>query len=148
MGELLLAESLRNEHHVIFAFSCRVFQYFIRMRYLSFRKCATLRGHELSRVLPTPPRPEDHATAAQPAARNSRIGLRGAAGPQVRHLARTGTTVIDSANPGCSAQLEAGLRQASSSVRVAHPIVLFAEAIGNTTKPNGRPQLTCKALRA
>lgn len=44
------------------------------------------------------------------------------------HLECTGATVVASANPGCSVQLEAGLRQAGSCVRVAHPITLFAEA--------------------
>jgi glycolate oxidase iron-sulfur subunit len=44
------------------------------------------------------------------------------------HLAHTGATVVASANPGCSVQLEAGLRQAGSLVRVAHPISLLAEA--------------------
>jgi glycolate oxidase iron-sulfur subunit len=45
------------------------------------------------------------------------------------HLERTGATIVASANPGCSLQLEAGLRQAGHHVRVAHPISLFAEAL-------------------
>jgi glycolate oxidase iron-sulfur subunit len=44
------------------------------------------------------------------------------------HVARTGATVVASANPGCSVQLEAGLRQAAKDVRVVHPISLLAEA--------------------
>jgi glycolate oxidase iron-sulfur subunit len=53
------------------------------------------------------------------------------------HLGRTGATVVASANPGCSVQLEAGLRQAGSRVRVAHPISLFAEAF-RRENPNSR----------
>ena len=44
------------------------------------------------------------------------------------HLSLTRTAVVASANPGCSIQLEAGLRQRGSPVRVAHPISLLAEA--------------------
>ena len=44
------------------------------------------------------------------------------------HLHSTGATIVASANPGCSVQLEAGLQQTGSPVRVAHPISLLAEA--------------------
>ena len=44
------------------------------------------------------------------------------------HIERTGAKVVASANPGCSVQLQAGLQQAASPVRVAHPISLLAEA--------------------
>ena len=51
---------------------------------------------------------------------------------KLAHLARTGATVVTSANPGCSVQLEAGLRQAGNPVRVVHPISLLAEAFRQT----------------
>ena len=53
---------------------------------------------------------------------------------KLAHLVRTGATVVASANPGCSVQLEAGLRQAKSQVRVVHPISLLAEAFRRAKK--------------
>lgn len=53
---------------------------------------------------------------------------------KLSHLARTGATVVASANPGCSVQLEAGLRQAGSSVKVMHPVSLLAEAFRREKK--------------
>jgi glycolate oxidase iron-sulfur subunit len=47
---------------------------------------------------------------------------------KLQHIKNTGATIVASANPGCSAQLEAGLRQARSSVKVMHPISLLAAA--------------------
>jgi glycolate oxidase iron-sulfur subunit len=47
---------------------------------------------------------------------------------KLQHIKATGATIVASANPGCSAQLEAGLRQAGSSVKVMHPISLLAAA--------------------
>jgi len=47
---------------------------------------------------------------------------------KLQHIKDTGATIVASANPGCSAQLEAGLRQAGSSVKVMHPISLLAAA--------------------
>jgi glycolate oxidase iron-sulfur subunit len=44
------------------------------------------------------------------------------------HIQKTGASVVASANPGCSLQLQTGLREAHRSVRVAHPISLLAEA--------------------
>ncbi len=44
------------------------------------------------------------------------------------HIQKTGASVVASANPGCSLQLQTGLREAQRSVRVAHPISLLAEA--------------------
>lgn len=45
------------------------------------------------------------------------------------HLAATGAGVIATANPGCHLQIENGLRQRGGpSARVAHPVVLLAEA--------------------
>lgn len=50
------------------------------------------------------------------------------------HIQSTGATIVASANPGCSVQLEAGFRQAGSSLRVAHPITLLAEAFRRVKK--------------
>jgi glycolate oxidase iron-sulfur subunit len=50
------------------------------------------------------------------------------------HLERTGAVVVASANPGCSVQLEAGLRQAGSSIRVIHPVSLLAAAFRRAKK--------------
>ena len=47
---------------------------------------------------------------------------------KLKNLATTGATVVASANPGCTVQLQAGLREAGSQVRVAHPISLLARA--------------------
>lgn len=44
------------------------------------------------------------------------------------NIRQTGATIIASANPGCSVQLEAGLRQKGQTLRVAHPVSLLAEA--------------------
>lgn len=51
---------------------------------------------------------------------------------KLANLQRTGVSVVASANPGCSVQLEAGLRQAARDVRVVHPISLLAEAFRRT----------------
>lgn len=50
------------------------------------------------------------------------------------NVARTGATIIASANPGCSIQLEAGLRQTGQSLRVVHPVSLLAEAFRRAGK--------------
>ena len=47
---------------------------------------------------------------------------------KLANLQRTGATVVASANPGCSVQLEAGLRQTGRQIRVVHPVSLLAEA--------------------
>jgi len=47
---------------------------------------------------------------------------------KLQHIKATGATIVASANPGCSVQLETGLRQAGSSVKVMHPISLLAAA--------------------
>jgi glycolate oxidase iron-sulfur subunit len=52
------------------------------------------------------------------------------------HLQTTGAAVVASANPGCSVQLEAGLREAKSSVKVAHPISLLAAAYRRALTPS------------
>lgn len=47
---------------------------------------------------------------------------------KLAHIATTQAMVVASANPGCSVQLEAGLRQGEKPLRVAHPISLLAQA--------------------
>jgi glycolate oxidase iron-sulfur subunit len=47
---------------------------------------------------------------------------------KLQHIKDTGATIVASANPGCSVQLEAGLRKTGSSVKVMHPISLLAAA--------------------
>jgi len=47
---------------------------------------------------------------------------------KLQHIKATGATIVASANPGCSVQLETGLQQAGSSVKVMHPISLLAAA--------------------
>jgi len=45
------------------------------------------------------------------------------------HIQKTGAGIVTSANPGCSVQLEAGLRQVGSPIRVVHPVSLLAAAL-------------------
>lgn len=47
---------------------------------------------------------------------------------KLANIAKTGACVVASANPGCSVQLEAGLRASGAKVEVAHPISLLARA--------------------
>jgi glycolate oxidase iron-sulfur subunit len=47
---------------------------------------------------------------------------------KISNIEKTGATVVASANPGCSVQLQAGLRQANKAWRIVHPISLLAEA--------------------
>lgn len=59
---------------------------------------------------------------------------------KLAHIKATGALVVASANPGCSVQLAAGLRQNGSPVQVAHPITLLAAAFrrartGSTARP-------------
>jgi glycolate dehydrogenase iron-sulfur subunit len=44
-------------------------------------------------------------------------------------LQDSGATLVASANPGCSVQLQAGLRKTGKSIQVLHPISLLARAI-------------------
>lgn len=55
---------------------------------------------------------------------------------KLANLRRTGAGLIASANPGCSVQLEAGLRQANCSLRVAYPVSLLAEAFRRAKETN------------
>ena len=49
-------------------------------------------------------------------------------GRKISNIEKTGAAVVASANPGCSSQLQAGLRQANKAWRIVHPISLLAEA--------------------
>jgi glycolate oxidase iron-sulfur subunit len=49
-------------------------------------------------------------------------------GRKISNIEKTGAAVVASANPGCSVQLQAGLRQANKAWRIVHPISLLAEA--------------------
>lgn len=53
---------------------------------------------------------------------------------KLANLKCTNVTIVASANPGCSVQLAAGLRQANKDVRVVHPISLLAEAYRRTNR--------------
>lgn len=45
------------------------------------------------------------------------------------HLHATGATVVATANPGCHLQIQNGLRsRGDTTTRVAHPVVLLADA--------------------
>ena len=47
---------------------------------------------------------------------------------KMENIAKTGATIVASANPGCCVQLEAGARGCHSEVEIAHPITLLARA--------------------
>jgi glycolate oxidase iron-sulfur subunit len=47
---------------------------------------------------------------------------------KLEDIAKTGASVVASANPGCSVQLEAGIRASGANVEVVHPITLLARA--------------------
>jgi len=49
---------------------------------------------------------------------------------KARAIAASGAQVVAVANPGCALQIEAGLREAGSGVRVVHPAQLVAAASG------------------
>ncbi|MBV8094705.1 MAG: 4Fe-4S dicluster domain-containing protein [Acetobacteraceae bacterium] len=49
-------------------------------------------------------------------------------GRKISNIEKTGAAVVASANPGCSAQLQAGVREANKAWRIVHPISLLAEA--------------------
>jgi glycolate oxidase iron-sulfur subunit len=53
---------------------------------------------------------------------------------KIAHLRGTGAEVVATANPGCHLQIQNGLRQrGAAAVRVAHPVVLLAEAYQKET---------------
>jgi glycolate oxidase iron-sulfur subunit len=47
---------------------------------------------------------------------------------KLANIAKTGASVVASANPGCSVQLEAGVRASGMPVAIVHPITLLARA--------------------
>jgi glycolate oxidase iron-sulfur subunit len=47
---------------------------------------------------------------------------------KMANIAKTGAKCVANGNPGCSVQLEAGMRAAGSDVEIAHPITLLARA--------------------
>ncbi len=51
------------------------------------------------------------------------------------HLESTKATVVASANPGCTIQLEIGLRKSGRTLRVTHPVSLYAEAYRKGLNP-------------
>jgi glycolate oxidase iron-sulfur subunit len=58
-------------------------------------------------------------------------------GQKARAIAAAGAPVVAVANPGCALQIEAGLREIGSTVRVVHPAQLLAAAGGHGA-PSGR----------
>ncbi|HSI12157.1 MAG TPA: heterodisulfide reductase-related iron-sulfur binding cluster, partial [Chthoniobacter sp.] len=53
------------------------------------------------------------------------------------NISKTGATVVASANPGCSVQLEAGARKSGQSLEIVHPITLLARAYRESAKGGG-----------
>lgn len=51
---------------------------------------------------------------------------------KVMHLMETGADLVATANPGCDLQLQRGLEQAGSGMRVTSPVTLLAEAYRQT----------------
>ncbi len=52
------------------------------------------------------------------------------------HIARAGTPIVATANPGCHLQLESGARKFAVDVKVRHPISLLAEAYRREKRPD------------
>ncbi len=53
---------------------------------------------------------------------------------KLANIAKTGASVVATANPGCSVQLEAGARESGASFEVVHPITLLARAYREEAK--------------
>jgi glycolate oxidase iron-sulfur subunit len=47
---------------------------------------------------------------------------------KIDNIARAGVTCVAAANPGCSLQIQAGLKERGLAIRVAHPVELLDEA--------------------
>jgi len=47
---------------------------------------------------------------------------------KIANITTTGAPIVASANPGCSVQLEAAVRDSNLKLKIAHPISLLAEA--------------------
>ena len=55
---------------------------------------------------------------------------------KLANIAKTGARIVATANPGCSVQLEAGVRESGQSIEIVHPVTLLARAYRNgATKP-------------
>jgi glycolate oxidase iron-sulfur subunit len=50
---------------------------------------------------------------------------------KIENIAKTMVPVVATANPGCSMQLQAGVREANLKVEIVHPISLLAQAYRN-----------------
>ena len=66
---------------------------------------------------------------------------------KMENIAKTGATIVASANPGCCVQLEAGARERGVDLDIVHPITLLARAYrksgnaaGLTHQNPGRPR--------
>jgi glycolate oxidase iron-sulfur subunit len=51
---------------------------------------------------------------------------------KMANIAKTGASCVANGNPGCSVQLEAGVRQRGETLEIAHPITLLARAYRGT----------------
>jgi Fe-S oxidoreductase len=47
---------------------------------------------------------------------------------KMRHIQSSGATIVASANPGCTIQLQAGARRLGITVEIVHPVSLLAKA--------------------
>jgi glycolate oxidase iron-sulfur subunit len=54
---------------------------------------------------------------------------------KVAAIARTGATIVVTANPGCAMQVTAGLREAGYRATVKHLVELLDEAYEGNAKP-------------
>ena len=54
-------------------------------------------------------------------------------------VAASGATIVASANPGCTMQLVAGLRELGLEVEVVHPVQLLDRASSSHGEPRSQP---------
>jgi len=57
---------------------------------------------------------------------------------KLEQIEKAGASIVASANPGCSVQLQAGVRQANKVWKIMHPISLLAQAYRNGSSPRTR----------
>ncbi len=50
---------------------------------------------------------------------------------KMNHLMKTGAETVASANPGCSVQLQSGMRTCSTPMKIEHPVSILAKAYRN-----------------
>lgn len=55
---------------------------------------------------------------------------------KLANVDRTQAAVVASGNPGCSVQLQAGMRETGRTVEVVHPVTLLARAYRNPSNPS------------